>query len=90
MELAQWQQQTNQQIQRASQRVGELLRDLKDAEKTLVALLSRVEAVAADLASEKQSAKDEREGMNVRLRAVEQPRPRPEREPDERVVAVSS
>ena len=73
MELAQWQQQTNQQIQRASQRVGELLRDLKDAEKTLVALLSRVESVAADLASEKRAATDERKGMKVRLRALEHP-----------------
>jgi len=84
MELAQWQQQTNAQIQRASQRVGELLRDLKDAEKTLVALLSRVEAVAADLKAEKQSAKDERKGMKVRLRALEKPRP------VEEVVVVSS
>ena len=84
MELAQWQQQTNSQIQRASQRVGELLRDLKDAEKTLVALLSRVESVAADLASEKQAAKDERKGMKVRLRALEKPRP------VEEVVVVSS
>ena len=49
------------------------MRDLKDAERTLVALLSRVESVAADLTAEKQAAKDERKGMKVRLRALEKP-----------------
>ena len=87
MELAQWQQRVNQQMSDASARLGVLLHDLSAAEKSLAGLLERIGLMEADLAAEKQLAKDERKGLRVRLKALE--RPEPER-PEPRVVEVSS
>jgi len=80
MELAQWQQTASAAMTRTSARIGVMLRQISDAEKTVVVLLARIgeaelrmDKLAADQKAEKKASKEDRKNMKARLRALENP-----------------